>query len=218
MKDLRVSVFICAPMINPLNGKTVGPQRDHVKARAQLMPWGGKTAEIWVTDAYRDIDVGDVVADPHIWNKDAPEVVTTPLPADWFAVIGQQDSAEPTIALVRSNIGAASRQEEIEAVREINEPEPDAEPASMSMDTAQRNATREYKTSSSITIRKRAASSSIRLSKTSEPVWIFLTTVESARISFGPIRRNTPRSGRGLVKKWMSTRSRLARSVTKLAR
>jgi hypothetical protein len=139
MKDLMVSVFICAPMINPLNGKTVGPQRDHVKARAQLMSWGGKTAEIWVTDSYRDINVGDVVADPHIWNKDAPEVVTTPLPADWFAVIGQQDSAEPTIALVRSNIGAASRQEEIKAVRDINEPESDAEPASMSLETAQRN-------------------------------------------------------------------------------
>ena len=65
--------------------------------------------------------------------------MTTPLPADWFAVIGQQDSAEPTIALVRSNIGAASRQEEIKAVRDINEPESDAEPASMSLETAQRN-------------------------------------------------------------------------------
>ncbi|MGK0190703.1 MAG: hypothetical protein ACI9R3_006533, partial [Verrucomicrobiales bacterium] len=139
LKDLRVSVFVCAPMINPLNGKTVGPQRDRVKARAQLMSWGDKNAEIWVTDAYRDIDVGDVVADPHVGNKNAPEVMKTPLPADWFAVIDQQDSAEPGIALTRSNMGDASRLEEIEAVREINEPEPDAEPASMSLDTAQRN-------------------------------------------------------------------------------
>jgi hypothetical protein len=126
-------------MINPLNGKTVGPQRDRVKARAQLMSWGGKNAEIWVTDAYRDIDVGDVVADPHVGDKDAPGVVTNPLPANWFAVIDQQDSAEPGIALARANVGAASRLEEIETVREINEPEPDAEPVSMSMDTAQRN-------------------------------------------------------------------------------
>ena len=90
-----VCAFVCAPMINPLNDVTVGPDREHVKALARVSAWNDKEAEFWIEEDYLTVLPGDVVADLHTWEQ------RRPLPAgelgknEWFGVIDKLDESSP---------------------------------------------------------------------------------------------------------------------------
>lgn len=54
------------PMVNPLNGTTVGPERgQQPKALLRFARWEGNEAEVWVTADFEPYAPGDVLADIH---------------------------------------------------------------------------------------------------------------------------------------------------------
>jgi hypothetical protein len=67
-----VCVFVCAPLINPLNGKTVGPIREQVKALGRIAKWSEKDADVWIDEEYFPVQAGDVIADLHTWDERHP--------------------------------------------------------------------------------------------------------------------------------------------------
>ena len=87
-------VYICAPLNNPLNGKTVGPDYAKVKGLAQILDWEGMTARFVVQTHHSQIELGDIVAVPHSWEAGSMLTWTddfqgnwwspvTPVPGDW---------------------------------------------------------------------------------------------------------------------------------------
>lgn len=48
----RLCAFVCSPMINPLNEKVIGPDRERVKALAVFVLWEGQAAELAIARAY----------------------------------------------------------------------------------------------------------------------------------------------------------------------
>ena len=73
LEKKSLCVFICAPLINPLNGKAVGPDRSHVKAIARILSWKDTRAELWIAEEYSRILLGDIASDLHVWNEGNPE-------------------------------------------------------------------------------------------------------------------------------------------------
>lgn len=97
-EEKQVAAFICAPLINPLNGITVGPDPKHVKAIARPSSWQGKTAEFWIAEEYEIPQPGDVVADIHTWAGNNPHPAGALGRADWFALIDKfNEGTEPPL-------------------------------------------------------------------------------------------------------------------------
>lgn len=89
----RVCAFVCAPLINPLNRKTVGPDREHVKAIARIVKWEETSARLWIDEEYSPVGTGDVVADLHTWETSRPKTAGTLGEEEWFAVIDTMDGS-----------------------------------------------------------------------------------------------------------------------------
>ena len=80
--------MVYAPMVNPLTGQTIGPDREHPKGILRFIGWESKTATFYVAAAFNMFLPQDVVADLHEW-KDG-RFVLSPLLADpfWWAPLG----------------------------------------------------------------------------------------------------------------------------------
>lgn len=84
-----VCAFVYSPLINPLTGKTVGPDYDHVKAMIRLQEWTGGRATFAITQRAQPIGSEDVIATLHTW--EAGNIVKW-RPAesdDWWKVVGK---------------------------------------------------------------------------------------------------------------------------------
>jgi hypothetical protein len=90
-----ICAFVCRPLVNPLNGKTVGPDRDHIKALARFANWKDKEAELWIEEDNLPVQPGDVVADIHTWENNRPIPAGELGKSEWFAVIDHLDSNTP---------------------------------------------------------------------------------------------------------------------------
>jgi hypothetical protein len=93
MKEKSLCVFICSPVINPLNGETVGPDRSRVKAIARVLKWDGSRAELWIAEDYQNVAPGDVASDLHAWVDGNPDYVSDFQKDEWFAVVGNLEHA-----------------------------------------------------------------------------------------------------------------------------
>ena len=89
----NVAAFVCAPVVNPLNGKTVAPNRSFVKGIVRVAKWQDKTAEFWIDENYLPLQPGDVIADLHTWEGTQPHSVGHLGKSEWFAVIDSLDSS-----------------------------------------------------------------------------------------------------------------------------
>lgn len=90
-KKMGARLFVCAPIVNPLNGKVVGPNRDHVKAVARVIAWKDGKATCWVEQEYEPVEIRDIVGDAHDWTGDTLKLTST----DW----GKIESANATDAI-----------------------------------------------------------------------------------------------------------------------
>lgn len=110
-------LFLYAPLINPLNNRTVGPDRQQPKAVFRISRWEGVTAEVWGSQWISDYTPGDVFADlnipgsprellsldqPHRWWTVAPEplpdandISKVPLNSDLLALYQPAPAAPP---------------------------------------------------------------------------------------------------------------------------
>ncbi len=97
-----VAAFVCPPLINPLNGKTVGPDRHHVKGVVRLASWNEKQADFWVQQNNFNIQPGDVVADLHIVKDNWPQPAGALGLSEWFAVVAKPET--PGVIALRSEV------------------------------------------------------------------------------------------------------------------
>ncbi len=93
----ELCTFICAPIVNPLNGKTVAPDRQNVKAIARVTSRNGQSAQLQICESYYPIALGDVAADPHRWDQGSPKPVTFPGNSAWWSTLLLQDSPASTV-------------------------------------------------------------------------------------------------------------------------
>jgi len=93
--------FVYAPLVNPLNDKVIGPDRDHIKAVLRFESWTDRTASTWIVEEHQPVSSTDVVADLHTWKNSRPELVLEPERRWWTKVSIQRDSQrEPADAPV----------------------------------------------------------------------------------------------------------------------
>jgi ketosteroid isomerase-like protein len=59
----QLGLMLYPPLINPLTGKTVGPDRENPKAQLGVLNWSGTEAEVWVYFDSYPFAPGDVLAD-----------------------------------------------------------------------------------------------------------------------------------------------------------
>lgn len=89
-------VFFCAPLVNPLNGKTVGPDRDRVKALGRIAKWSEKNADVWIDEEYFPVQSGDVIADLHTWDERNPKGAGELARSEWWTAI---ETVSPSSAI-----------------------------------------------------------------------------------------------------------------------
>lgn len=78
-QEAGARLFVCPPIVNPLNGKVVGPDRDRVKAVARVIAWKDGKATCWVEQEYEPVEIGDIAGDAHDWTDDNLKLSDT----DW---------------------------------------------------------------------------------------------------------------------------------------
>ena len=84
-----VCAFVYAPLINPLTGKTVGPDYDHVKAMLRVQDWTVGRASFAITQRVEPIGDEDVIATLHTWD-DGRIVKWRPAESDgWWKLVGK---------------------------------------------------------------------------------------------------------------------------------
>ncbi|CAN5391913.1 hypothetical protein BH23VER1_BH23VER1_07270 [soil metagenome] len=90
MRSGRLRAFVAGPVINPLNGKVIGPDRRHVKATVGISGWDGAKVDAWVIEEYETLQRGDVAFFLN-WTKyegDAPNHFRAGSFLEWWGRIG----------------------------------------------------------------------------------------------------------------------------------
>ncbi len=79
----ELSLLMYAPLINPLNQKTIGPDRDQPKAILHFLRWEGTEAEVWIESSMHPYSPGDVLADVHVPGA-PPQLLAFEQPHHWW--------------------------------------------------------------------------------------------------------------------------------------
>jgi hypothetical protein len=115
----ELSLLMYAPLINPLNDRTIGPDRERPKAVLRFLRWEGLEAEVWIEAGTTSYSPGDVLADvhvpgtppqlqmfdqPHRWWMLAPDPVPA---ADDPAKLPLRSELEKLLNVSKENVPAA---------------------------------------------------------------------------------------------------------------
>jgi ketosteroid isomerase-like protein len=87
----QLGLMLYPPLINPLTGKTVGPDRENPKAQLGVLNWSGTEAEVWVYFDSYSFASGDVLADMCFPGNSNLTLLSFPQPNRWWTV-----APEPT--------------------------------------------------------------------------------------------------------------------------
>ncbi|MEI6534972.1 MAG: hypothetical protein WCN98_06505, partial [Verrucomicrobiaceae bacterium] len=94
MKQHALCAFAYAPLTNPLNGQTIGPDRERVRAILRVIKWDADKAELWAAEKFRDIQPGDVVTDLHSWEGGRLTPVTGIADSKWWTSLAESPHAD----------------------------------------------------------------------------------------------------------------------------
>ncbi len=114
--DKAICMFVTSPVVNPLNGRTVAPDRERVKARARLISWQGERVRFWLEDVFQPIEKGDVIADPHFWDGNDVEPVDHPFGGEWFETLEELPFVDEEFELMRSELRGRPKRAALAAV------------------------------------------------------------------------------------------------------
>lgn len=93
----ELCALVYAPLVNPLNHQTVGPDHARVKALVRLLEWQGRRAVFATVTLVEAVTATDVISTLHTWQNGS----LTPRPAtgpDWWAAVNVL--AESSLAAV----------------------------------------------------------------------------------------------------------------------
>ncbi|MCW0221446.1 MAG: hypothetical protein OJI67_24185 [Prosthecobacter sp.] len=101
-EDRQLCAFVYAPLINPLNGLTVGPDHRRIKALLRLVEWKSGKASFVLCHSTKTINAADVVATLHTWSEGSM-IPWRPLPGDdWWTPIGRHSKADALLSAITS--------------------------------------------------------------------------------------------------------------------
>jgi hypothetical protein len=82
----KLCAFVYAPLDNPLNKETVGPDFNIIKATARILEWKGKNAVFIITTFDRAISGEDVIASLHSWDAGSMDLVKSSGLRNWWDI------------------------------------------------------------------------------------------------------------------------------------
>ena len=93
LESTMLCAMVYAPMVNPLTGRTVGPDRDLPIGLLRFMDWSGESANVWAAETYFQWHPSAVVADVHQWKEG--KFLPSPLLPDpfWWTTLGEGNSS-----------------------------------------------------------------------------------------------------------------------------
>ncbi len=62
----ELSLVMYAPLVNPLNNRIIGPDRERPKAILRVQSWDGKEARVWIVAGIHAYSTNDIFADLHV--------------------------------------------------------------------------------------------------------------------------------------------------------
>jgi hypothetical protein len=92
METRDLSAFVYAPMVNPLNGKVVGPDRAHIKAHLRFAKWDGDKAKVWAHTLFRAVASGDIVADLHVFSEQDGDLLAVEKKRPWWTTLDDKSA------------------------------------------------------------------------------------------------------------------------------
>lgn len=95
MESQSVCAFICEPVINPLNGRVLGPNRNVVKALARLSSWNDTKADYWIEQEFIPVSANDVIADLHTWRGGQSFAIGSLGRVGWFSALPSPTIVSP---------------------------------------------------------------------------------------------------------------------------
>jgi hypothetical protein len=90
--------FVYSPMVNPLNQRVVGPDRERVKGLVRFATWNGRDASLWLAEEFFSVEPGDIIADIHVWKNNSPQLIPDSDPHRWWSRIGPITDRERDLA------------------------------------------------------------------------------------------------------------------------
>lgn len=90
--------MVYPPVQNPLTGKTVGPDRSRILARARIAAWDGTKAHLRLVEITEPLPAGSVFADPHLEEYGSYELVEMRAPHRWWALAGPPMASAPALS------------------------------------------------------------------------------------------------------------------------
>jgi hypothetical protein len=71
----ELCALVYPPLINPVNQKVIGPDRETVKALLRFTSWNGTNAALYVSEEFLPIQPTDLIADLHVWTRNRAQLV-----------------------------------------------------------------------------------------------------------------------------------------------
>lgn len=99
-----LSAFICPPLVNPLTGHVVGPNRDRVRGIARIRMNSEGKIEFWISEEYERVRKGDLLADLHYWNNNEPRVLALPELESWWIPLPPLSSLRNDLLVKRDDV------------------------------------------------------------------------------------------------------------------
>jgi hypothetical protein len=86
-------IMVYAPLEHPLTHKCLGPDRNHILARARVVSWEGTLAKVRLTEFSGSLPQNSVFADPHLMNGESLELADMETSHRWWVQVGQPASS-----------------------------------------------------------------------------------------------------------------------------
>ena len=116
----QLSLLMYAPLVNPLNDKIVGPNRERPKAILRVLRWEGLEAEVWIEAGTEPYFAGDVFSDLHV-PGDPPQLLASQVPIPWWVPVPEPlpDATDPNLLPLRKDLEIQQEEyEKVEAQRQ----------------------------------------------------------------------------------------------------
>lgn len=100
----RLSLLMYPPLVNPLNDRIVGPDRERPKAILRVQRWEGTEAVVWIDAGSEPYSPNDIFADLHVPGN-PPRLLATQLPHSWWVKVPEPlpDAADPKAIPLRKD-------------------------------------------------------------------------------------------------------------------
>ncbi|TDU80788.1 hypothetical protein EI77_00085 [Prosthecobacter fusiformis] len=102
VEDLQLCAFVYAPLINPLNGQTIGPDHRRIKALLRLVEWKSGKASFVLCQATETVNETDVIATLHTWSEGSLVPWMHDLAESWWTQAGIRSKADALQSAITS--------------------------------------------------------------------------------------------------------------------